>query len=683
MNGQRWSLRVLGLVLVAAAVGLFIWLEGTAAAGRAIELLAFAGLYLVPAGLGFWLLLRGLPRWGGPLPAIVLAFFLLAIAGLLGGGERRPGGGRDERPPQPESAAPYLPEPLLSLVERVQAVERAGRTMLDSTTCEVLYEPGAAVASAPWPRAARDWLVVRYGLDPLLGRLYQGDIELSLVAAPATGEPIELFSTSLTFPPQSAAPRPGWHEVVIDLRGRKLAAGELRLIKRARPQRPFVGRRLELAPTDLVYWSRPVFVAGHRPDRPNLLLISLDTLRADHVGTYGYHRPTTPNIDAFAEQAVVFEQAIAQSPWTTPSHFSILTGTYPHQNGSDDPVDAVPRRFPTTPMLSHLLRERGFFPVAFTGQGSISASFGFYQGFAFYREHRFRLEPNDIDRVYASAAAWLDAHADKRFFMFFHTYEPHQPFQDRTFIEREGLEAADERIARIARYDGDIRRTDAYVGKLLAKLEALGLADETLVVILSDHGEELADRAEQFGGEVWGHGHSLFDELLWVPLLIRLPAEQRVVRRIGWQVRTVDIAPTLLELLGVAVPTHVSGISLAGAIHGDEQHQLPALSEATTYGPAMRSLRWRGIKYMRRVGLGQVIQSRHPQLPFWPAEQLFDLRADPAERRDLIGQRRALADRYRRELARYRADAEAAAAPTGGALDPEVVESLRSLGYVQ
>jgi arylsulfatase A-like enzyme len=569
------------------------------------------------------------------------------------------------------------PDPLVALRARADAVSARGWADLRSSTRAILPPRGARLASLE-VEPGHDGFVLYFGFDPALAQTFQGEIAIEVTRRGArAAAPLYSRSFQIGADPGEAL---GWHELSIDLSDHPGLKG-IELAKSSRGT--FVGPVPGLEPTDLVYWSGPHYWSRREPGDVNVILISLDTLRADHMGVYGYtRRPTTPNLDAWARDAVVFEQAIAQAPWTTPSHYAILSSTYPSHNGSDLPYQERERVVPDrVPFLSHLLRDAGYHTAAFTGQGSMSARNGFHRGFSIFEEHGFTAD-SDVEAVCASALGWLERHGDHRFFLFLHTYEPHQPFSSTHFVDAEKIPSSDRRAEQIARYDGDIRRTDAVIGRLLGRLREMGLEDQTWIVLTSDHGEDLGGRFLNDAEPYIEHGHSLFDELLHVPLLVKPPRGQRVARRIAWQVRSVDIAPTVLDLLGLEAPPHFAGVSLRKAIEAGDPLQLEAFSEATTRGAALRSLRTERVKFIRRVGPGQIASP--PFLPDPPEDQLYDLERDPGERRNL-------AAGSPREVARYRARLEALApgppVPAGSEtdaaeLDPQLRESLAALGYL-
>ncbi|MEM9597294.1 MAG: sulfatase, partial [Acidobacteriota bacterium] len=463
-------------------------------------------------------------------------------------------------------------------------------------------------------------------------------------------------------------------------------------------------------PADAAYdyaaWSQPRYIPPISGDstqqRPNLLLISIDTLRADHLGTYGYGRDTSPNIDALAAKGVVFEKAIAQAPWTTPSHMSLLTSLWPSTHGVVSTREALA---PSIPTLASVLRQEGYGTAAFCGGVTMSGQRGFDHGFDRYRETFTFLDDDETRGVWR----WLDERSGEPFFLFLHTFEVHAPYTHPHFVEGEaaqrelapllsgvlgqesiqesqrlkrGLQGAGlfDREITEALYDGGIRYTDAWVGEVLAALDARGLRKNTLVVLTSDHGDEFGEHDPLAIYDA--HGHSLYDELLHIPWIMafegRLPAERRVAE----QVRSIDVMPTVLELMGLPEQSGLQGTSLAAPLLSDEPiPSLVAFSEVSGSSPKsgqdLRSMRTQELKYIAvRRWLGDQVETD---------EELFDLLRDVGELHDLADLEGAVVEDLRRLSEAFFADAERAKVEGGTSLpaDDETLRQLRALGYVQ
>jgi arylsulfatase A-like enzyme len=354
----------------------------------------------------------------------------------------------------------------------------------------------------------------------------------------------------------------GWMDTRVDLG--ELANQEVRFVFRSR----WLGAAEAGADAARPVWSNPVLASsgGARwGEAPNVVMISLDTLRADHLGAYGYERPTSPNLDRFMQEGVLFERAFASSSWTIPAHASLFTGHHPLVHGAGGLRGfRLQGRFTT---LAELARRHGYQTAAFTEGAAMAGQLGFYQGFEVYSNGPKESPPpmTTAEKTFSRATAWLESHGDLPFLLFVHTYEIHWPYRaPAPYAQRfagEGVavlrpaQATDidflrgdldegQKASIEAAYDAGIAYTDAVVGRFLDGLRREGLLANTIVLIFSDHGEAFWDH----GGTM--HGLSLYDEELHVPLSIRLPGEQPPRARIERQVALADVFPTLVELLG-------------------------------------------------------------------------------------------------------------------------------------
>jgi arylsulfatase A-like enzyme len=437
------------------------------------------------------------------------------------------------------------------------------------------------------------------------------------------------------------------------------------------------------------HWAPPVFSgAPQRSSNRNVVVVSLDTVRADHLNTYGYtRRRTSPELDAWAERGTLFETAMSTAPGTLSSQMSILTGRYPSRHGVSYASWRESGRMPVLrdeiPTLAEVLQAHGYRTAAFTGAGYFALPIGYARGFDAFVSSTDRAL-GSAETVFEKGFAWLARHRDEAFFLFLHTYEAHEPYLDRRFVDAEGERLGDERSRNEALYDGDIRRADAYLGKLRRRLERLGLTERTLVVVLSDHGEEFGDHFP-----VWndGHGHSLFEEQVHVPLMVAGPhvAEGRRVKE---AVDLTRVAPTVLTFLGVEPPAGMEARGLLTA--GVSDAEGVAFSEDVWIGPAARAVRTRDWKLIER---GQPLPERFVDrderrqilagVGALSSRLLFHLPSDPREREDRLGSREVVGTRLAELLEaglnrgpRVGPDAEIE-------VEGEVVERLRALGYVQ
>ena len=478
------------------------------------------------------------------------------------------------------------------------------------------------------------------------------------------------------------------------------AAALVQLLRWWRRRPPRTGVRAALAPLVVLAALRAgtELEAWHAARGPNLLLVSIDTLRADHLGAYGYDLPTSPTIDArLAGEGVTFTDVYSQSPKTTPSHMTLLTSLYPSVHGVELWQNGKPAHVlnPAVHTLAEILKNAGYATAAFTGGAQVDPVRGFDQGFDLYT----------VSGQQRRARRWLGRHRWQRFFVFYHTYEVHDPYLPpdeyiRLFdpdyrgrvldaihrLRAEGgmsvaawagisrrfwdsVDRSDPRDVRFVErlYDAGVRRMDTEtIRPLLDRLDQLGLARDTLVVFTSDHGEAFGE-----------HGQFQHDDLyagtLRVPLMLRWPGRLPAGLRIGSRVRLIDVMPTILELLGVSAPPSLQGQSLTALLH--DAYGSPAAEGAVSeYGDG------RLYESLRRGGLSYIVDG--------PEERLFDLVRDPAERQNVLATRPEEAAAMRAALERWRRNCRALVpllGPRGGtiAASDETARRLRALGYME
>ncbi len=422
---------------------------------------------------------------------------------------------------------------------------------------------------------------------------------------------------------------------------------------------------------------------------PNVVLISIDTLRSDHLGAYGYGRPTSPVIDGFASKGVVFEQAVANSPWTLPSHGSMLTGLFPRTHGLKG-FDT--RLADGTPTLATLLSGAGYATLGLVNAPNLARRHGFERGFDQYvmfppitRGEQTRCVNRQIDR----AIEWLDSLDDGPFFIFLHNYDVHSTydpsdefleqfaspydgeFRGGTFelqkVRAGRLEMDSEDLRHVVdRYDAGIRELDHDLERLLEYLDDRGSGENTIVILTSDHGEEFMEH----GGTL--HGRTMYEEVLAVPLMVRgpgIPAGHRV----PGLVQLTDVLPTVAELAGVSVPEGVEGESLVGTWSRGE----PIDSRRFAYAEADHRNDEDDILRMVRLGAIKLIHNRVTL-----QSRLFDLRRDPREVDDLAEKDPETLRTLDAAMRNYM-DLELESTADLPPLTDEQLERLRSLGYVQ
>jgi arylsulfatase A-like enzyme len=403
------------------------------------------------------------------------------------------------------------------------------------------------------------------------------------------------------------------------------------------------------------------FSCGQQEQPLNLVLIGVDTLRPDHLGCYGYDRDTSPHIDRLGTKGVVFENVVSSCPWTLPSFATVFTGLYPTQHGAIDTHTPIGGSLST---LAEILKAHGYATGAIINAPLLKGKYAVDQGFDFY--YMTPPEGRAADGTTRDALKWIDENSRGPFFMFAHYFDPHIPYgppapydtlfdpqyrgalespyipsrlpQYRlravNFSEMKKLSPADWNHIR-ALYDGEIAFTDQAIGELLQGLKKRGLMENSLIVLLSDHGEEF------FEHQGFEHGHTLFEELLKVPLIFSLPGRLPENRRIARQVRLVDVEPTILDLLGIDSRIHTEGVSLAPLLEGNgnlpapEGSLLPpeiAYSEALLYGGQKKSLTAYPWKLIYDVMSGEVAFYNLSEDP----GELIDISAQPSHSKDLL-----------------------------------------------
>lgn len=395
----------------------------------------------------------------------------------------------------------------------------------------------------------------------------------------------------------------------------------------------------------------------------NVLVVVIDTLRADRLGCYGYRDIRTPNIDEIAREGVRFHQVVSSIPLTLPSHCSIFTGTYPlfhlvRDNGGYYLDDSF-----TT--LAEIFRAEQYKTAAFISAYVLDSKWGLDQGFDYYFDEfdltkYKKVSLSTVQRVggevQKEALEWLEKNREEKFFAWIHYYDPHSPYTPPPPYDMDYQGKP---------YVGEIAYVDYLIGKLKLFLQEHGLLENTLLIITSDHGEGLGEHEEIL------HGNFIYDTTVRVPLIIRFPDKEIEDKVIESQARLIDIMPTILDYLKINIPREVQGVSLMPMIKGEEG-DLAGYSE--TYYPRIH-YGWSELLSIRKDGY-KFIDA--------PRLELYDLRADPEELKNLYQEKKDLADKLKAELDQIieknsnkgegrRARAE---------LDQETVQKLRALGYL-
>ena len=394
----------------------------------------------------------------------------------------------------------------------------------------------------------------------------------------------------------------------------------------------------------------------------NVLLVTIDTLRADHVGAYGSTLGATPTIDRFAREGLRFDVARAHVPLTLPSHTTIMTGLYPFSNGVRD--NGSFRFDGAKPTLASELKRAGYRTAAFVGAFPVDARFGLNAGFDVYDDNygsrpaggELSVLERTAEEVVAPALDWIlgrNPHsAAGSWFAWIHLYDPHDPYAPpEPYMSRY---AADP-------YTGEVAYADATLGTFFDRLRAAGALDRTMVAIASDHGESLGEHGERT------HGLFAYDATLRVPLVMWAPPALAPAV-ISAPARLVDVMPTILDLVGVQAPAPIDGRSVRPIVGSDGRGEAPE-----SYFEALNANITRNWAPLTGIVMGGL------KVIDLPVPELYDLRADPGERQNLYARRRDAARPLEQRLDALTAHAPQAAA---GPVDPETAQRLRSLGYL-
>jgi arylsulfatase A-like enzyme/Flp pilus assembly protein TadD len=400
------------------------------------------------------------------------------------------------------------------------------------------------------------------------------------------------------------------------------------------------------------------------PPPSRVILISVDTLRADRLGCYGYDGIETPHIDRLAQDAVVFENAITTTPLTLPAHASMLTGSGPLRHGLIDNFGYALDEDEIT--LAEILREQGYATGGFVGAFVLDSRWGMAQGFDTYFD-RFDSPAEGIAALSANerpggdvlepALDWIREQKEEPFFAFIHFYDPHTPYDPpEPYRTRYGPE-------RLGRYDGEVAYVDSLIGRLVSDLEDQGMYEDTLIVFLGDHGEALGDHEEET------HGFFIYDATVHVPLIIKAPGFQGALRVAG-QVRIVDVMPTILDVLGIEVPELIEGESLRPFLRDPETETSRVAYVESHYArlhfgwAPLRGLRTDRYKYVEA-----------------PRGELYDLRTDPGETRNLFDEKPDLVERFTEQIEAME-ERRSFGIETPQVVDAETERRLQALGYV-
>ena len=457
----------------------------------------------------------------------------------------------------------------------------------------------------------------------------------------------------------------------------------------------------------LAFWFNPIIYRTRREAR-HVILISLDTLRSDHLSCYGYGRDTSPNIDFLAGDGVLFAETRAPSPWTLPSHISLMSALESINHGV---VTTEARLDPLTPTLAELLKAKGFYNAAFTGGGFVSGFFGFNKGFDSFRVLGGVTDSDAAARLGEKAARWIEENVDRDSFLFLHTYQIHNPYHseepwnhrylregapmsalDMTQLQfnhrkRFSPESEQSRGDIISLYDGEIRYTDeTLIGRLVAKLKALGIYDRTMIILTSDHGEEFFEHGS------WLHTHSVYDEVIRVPLIIKFFDSRNAGRIVRSPAFVVDVMPTIAEELGFRLPgSDLDGKSLLrradrGDATGDATGRV-GISDLVSHVLHLHIPR--KVAFLRhpyKFILNEPYSSEDIAFfisapPPLAEIEVFDLSRDPGETRNLAADRPELVREFR-DLLRERYKPRNKPGTAKVEMGDDLLKQLKTLGYL-
>lgn len=463
----------------------------------------------------------------------------------------------------------------------------------------------------------------------------------------------------------------------------------------------------------LPIWINPIIYKFPQEEKINIVLISLDTLRPDHLGCYGYRRNTSPNIDRLSQESVLFFNTYSTTSWTLPAHVSMLTSLdclhhqvyYPRH-----------RMEPETVTVADILRVNQLVCAGFTGGGYLSSKYGFSKGFDSYQEYKIygnkALRYDEAEYIAEKACKWIQSNRDKNFFLFVHTYQPHEPYgnlssEGKKFLSENAkwnkvnmgallkekgrfyTRFTDEEVKNIVGlYDGEIRYTDLFLVKpLIEELKKSRLYDSTMIIITSDHGEEFNEH------EAWLHDHSIYDEGIKIPLIIKFPHSEYKGKKIHEIVRITDIVPTILDHLNIKTGSaEFDGQSLLPLIEQKEKRNRVYVCDLALRDASIQS-------YPNLIAMNKqnykLILNREVRSPYVKRVsekfrgmriELYDVNNDPNETKNLAHQNqyRDLCFQLLKHIGKiYEKLDKSAKKKEEVVLDKNLRERLRALGYIK
>lgn len=553
-----------------------------------------------------------------------------------------------------------------------------GKVFFSERLSLLLPPPGVASLNISIPEKA----VLRFGVGMDMFDIENSSVssELTVTFSEENGDDYEIYKGSID--PSWFLETQSWIEMEKDLSPLGNKSGRL-IFKTSQS-----GSANESDIPNLFLISNPKILTPKRSSQPNVILLSIDTLRSDHLGLYGYGKPTSPFLDRFASESVVFQRAVAQAPETLPSHMAIMTSLFP---GVHRMVKASPpsRLSSTLPVWSQIMKSIGYQTAGYTSGAEVSPIYGFNRGMEVYSS---KWERSEI-AFNKKGVRWIARTMGHPFFLFLHTYDVHTPyeppppydtmfgstdFKSRDEAAKKGMDALTRfnRNQKVALYDGEIRYVDSQIQRFMSRLKELDVYDNSLIIIASDHGEEFMEH-----GRLARHGHTLYNELLFVPLIIKFPKGKWGGTVINDPVESVDIMPTVLDFLETPSPKHIQGISLLNAIKNGGSPSTPAVKKRSVFSERLIqgsdlevSVQTLTEKYYHRV-----VQS----------DEFYDISKDPLEQKNISGTRKNSELIFQNRIKSFKRKNKNLYSLSSGSsdaiqpeMDKETEDQLRALGYL-
>lgn len=487
-----------------------------------------------------------------------------------------------------------------------------------------------------------------------------------------------------------------WHDKIIDLSsyaGKKVTLN-------------FITKNMDSG-SPWAVWNYPqIYQKNDINQDYNVIVVSLDTLRADHLNCYQYmKRITSPNMDKLAEEGILFKHFYSNTASTLSSQISILTGLYPSYHGISYRIwggkynfsfdELATMKMINKETLATTLADNGYNCGAYTGAGYFIANLDYSRGFHIYNTTADGVM-GSVKNIFPKAFKWLEKMKNRKFFLFLHTYEIHTPYTEEFYVKKEAIPSYIKYKYTRALYDAGILTTDQYIGKLVSVLKTNKLLEKTILIITSDHGEELGDR---YGFE--GHGTTFFNEQIHVPCIIRLPKGFPQQKKINTVASSVDLVPTILDILGIKSQTKYSGKSLWPIINGNQDKDRFAYTSDLAHGPDLKSVVMYNPKqkdgylykylyinplskrnWKRGVHVGSHIKEFYDP----PRKRLFNLGRDPGETFNLMPENSEDIDSYQNiinEIMKGVPPFVPKKRKKTSKISQEAMDSLKALGYVQ